>query len=134
MSKKRNIAVRKCETKYLAFFDSDSFPANQDWLIYAIDCLKKDPKIYAVGGPDTSPPFETKSQKNVGLLKKSFLIMHSSTKKWLFLKYSSLTLIPLMIWFIVNFVSIYDSDYIEVVNFFKLFWISLWIKDIDVKI
>lgn len=74
MSKKRNIAVRKCETKYLAFFDSDSFPVNQDWLIYAIDCLKKDPKIYAVGGPDTSPPFETKSQKNVGLLKKSFLI------------------------------------------------------------
>jgi cellulose synthase/poly-beta-1,6-N-acetylglucosamine synthase-like glycosyltransferase len=74
MSKKRNIAVKKCETKYVAFFDSDSFPANQDWLIYAIDCLKKDPKIYAVGGPDTSPPFETKSQKNVGLLKKSFLI------------------------------------------------------------
>ena len=44
--------------------------------------------------------------------------MHISTKKWLFLKYSSLTLIPLMIWFIVNLVSIYDSDYIEVVNFF----------------
>ena len=44
--------------------------------------------------------------------------MHISTKKWLFLKYSSLTLIPLMIWFIINLVSIYDSDYIEVVNFF----------------
>ena len=44
--------------------------------------------------------------------------MHVSTKKWLFIKYSSLTLIPLMIWFIVNLVSIYDSDYIEVVNFF----------------
>ena len=74
MSKKRNIAVKKCETRYIAFFDSDSFPTDQDWLINAIDCLKKDPKIYAVGGPDTSPPFETKSQKNVGLLKKSFLI------------------------------------------------------------
>ena len=44
--------------------------------------------------------------------------MHKSTKKWLFLKYSSLTLIPLMIWFLINFVSIYDSNYFEVVNFF----------------
>ena len=37
-------------------------------------CLHKDPLIYAVGGPDTSPPSETRAQKNVGLLKKSFLI------------------------------------------------------------
>ena len=44
--------------------------------------------------------------------------MHSSTKKWLFLKCSSLILIPLMIWFIINLVSFYDLDYIEVVNFF----------------
>ena len=44
--------------------------------------------------------------------------MHTSTKKWLFLKFSSLILIPLMIWFIINLVSIYDSDYIEVLNFF----------------
>ena len=44
--------------------------------------------------------------------------MHISTKKWLFLKYSSLILIPLMIWFIINLVSIYDSDYVEVVSFF----------------
>ena len=44
--------------------------------------------------------------------------MHSSTKKWLFLKCSSLILIPLMIWFIINLVSIYDLNYIEVVNFF----------------
>ena len=44
--------------------------------------------------------------------------MHTSTKKWLFLKYSSLTLIPLMIWFIINLVSIFDLDYVEVVSFF----------------
>ena len=44
--------------------------------------------------------------------------MHTSTKKWLFLKYSSLTLIPLMIWFIINLVSIHDLDYSEVVSFF----------------
>ena len=44
--------------------------------------------------------------------------MHTSTKKWLFLNFSSLLLIPLMIWFIINLVSIYDLDYVEVVNFF----------------
>ncbi len=44
--------------------------------------------------------------------------MHTSTKKWLFLKYSSLILIPLMIWFIINLVSIYDADYIQVFDFF----------------
>ena len=44
--------------------------------------------------------------------------MHTSTKKWLFLKFSALILIPLMIWFIINLVSIYDLDYVEVVNFF----------------
>jgi len=44
--------------------------------------------------------------------------MHISTKKWLFLKCSSLILIPLMIWFIINLVSIYQADYKEVINFF----------------
>ena len=44
--------------------------------------------------------------------------MHTSTKKWLFTKYSSILLIPLMIWFIINLTSIYDNDYIDVVNFF----------------
>jgi len=44
--------------------------------------------------------------------------MHTSTKKWLFIKFSSLVLIPLMIWFIINLVSISDLDYLEIVNFF----------------
>ena len=44
--------------------------------------------------------------------------MHTSTKKWLFIKYSPLALIPLMIWFIINLVSIYDSEYTIVVYFF----------------
>ena len=45
--------------------------------------------------------------------------MRSVTKKWLFQKISSLILLPLMIWFIVNFASIYDKSYIEIVNFFS---------------
>ena len=44
--------------------------------------------------------------------------MNSSTKKWLFTKISSFILIPFMIWFIINFVSIYENDYQEVVFFF----------------
>ena len=44
--------------------------------------------------------------------------MNSVTKKWLLMKISSALLIPLMIWFILNLVSMYDADYIEVVSFF----------------
>ena len=43
--------------------------------------------------------------------------MKSVTKKWVFLKISSLILIPLMFWFILNFVSIYDNDYQSVISF-----------------
>ena len=45
--------------------------------------------------------------------------MHVSTKKWLFTKASSLVLIPFMIWFLFNFVSIYDKSYSEVIAFFS---------------
>ena len=44
--------------------------------------------------------------------------MHTSTKKWLFTKISSFVLIPFMIWFILNFISIYENDYQTVVFFF----------------
>jgi succinate dehydrogenase / fumarate reductase membrane anchor subunit len=45
--------------------------------------------------------------------------MHYSTKKWLVIKFSSIILIPLMFWFIVNLASIYDESYTEIVNFFS---------------
>jgi succinate dehydrogenase / fumarate reductase membrane anchor subunit len=44
--------------------------------------------------------------------------MHVSTKKWLFTKISSFALIPFMIWFILNFISIYENDYQTVLFFF----------------
>ena len=44
--------------------------------------------------------------------------MINATKKWIFLKISGATLVPLMIWFIFNFISIYDKDFVLVVNFF----------------
>jgi len=45
--------------------------------------------------------------------------MNNVTKKWIFLKVSSALLLPLMVWFILNLVSIFDKDYIEVVGFFS---------------
>ena len=45
--------------------------------------------------------------------------MINATKKWIFLKVSGVTLIPLMLWFILNFIEIYDQDYSLVVNFFS---------------
>ena len=44
--------------------------------------------------------------------------MNLATKKWIFLKISSIIIIPLMFWFIINFVSIYDQSYFEVLKFF----------------
>ena len=44
--------------------------------------------------------------------------MNPVTKKWIFMKISSAILIPLMIWFILSLISIYDKNYIEIINFF----------------
>ena len=44
--------------------------------------------------------------------------MINATKKWIFLKISGAFLVPLMIWFIINLISIYDQEYSEVINFF----------------
>ena len=45
--------------------------------------------------------------------------MHTSTKKWLFTKVSSLILIPLKIWFLISFVSLYDKEFLEISSFFS---------------
>ena len=44
--------------------------------------------------------------------------MISATKKWILLKISGAMLIPLMLWFVINLISIYDKDYADVVFFF----------------
>ena len=44
--------------------------------------------------------------------------MINATKKWIFLKISGAILVPLMVWFILNFIKFYDQDYMIVVNFF----------------
>ena len=44
--------------------------------------------------------------------------MINATKKWIFLKISSVIVIPLMIWFLINLVSFYDKSYDEELLFF----------------
>ena len=44
--------------------------------------------------------------------------MITATKKWIFLKISGALLIPLMTWFILNLIKIYDQDYSNLISFF----------------
>ena len=44
--------------------------------------------------------------------------MINATKKWIFLKISGAILVPLMLWFIFNLITIYDQEYAGVLNFF----------------
>ena len=46
--------------------------------------------------------------------------MNLATKKWIFLKISTVILIPLMLWFIINLASLYDKSFNEILNFFTL--------------
>ena len=45
--------------------------------------------------------------------------MINATKKWIFLKISGALLVPLMLWFILHFINIYDQDYLNFVSFFS---------------
>ncbi len=45
--------------------------------------------------------------------------MNNATKKWLLMRVSSVVLIPLMTWFILNLVSVFNKDYVDIVNFFS---------------
>ena len=51
-------------------------------------------------------------------MEKILFRMINATKKWIFLKISGATLIPLMLWFIINLIIIYDQEYASIVNFF----------------
>tara|TARA_B100000945_G_scaffold20445_1_gene14699 strand:- start:2357 stop:2686 length:330 start_codon:yes stop_codon:yes gene_type:complete len=44
--------------------------------------------------------------------------MINATKKWVFLKVSSIILIPLLLWFMISLISIYDKSFEEVLIFF----------------
>ena len=45
--------------------------------------------------------------------------MITATKKWIFSKISGALLVPLMIWFILNLIKIYDQDNTNLIAFFS---------------
>ena len=46
--------------------------------------------------------------------------MIKATKKWLTIKISSGILIPFLIWFIINFVSLLDANNSQLISFFEI--------------
>ncbi len=45
--------------------------------------------------------------------------MLNATKKWILLKLSSIIMVPFMIWFLLKFLSIYDSNYENIIALFS---------------
>lgn len=72
MSKKRNLAVKKFKSDYIAFIDSDCYPC-KDWLIIALKLLKKKP-IHVVGGPNIPFINQSYSENITSYCKRSFFI------------------------------------------------------------
>ena len=83
MSKKRNLAAKKFNSKFLAFIDSDAFPC-EDWLTNAIKKIKSE-KIEIIGGPNL--PFKNQNfwQKISYYCKRSFFV----TAHYNFINYKS---------------------------------------------
>ena len=82
MSKKRNLAVKKFKTKFIAFLDSDAYP-NPNWLKNAINYLF-DNKIHIVGGPNI--PFKNQgySERISHYCKRSFFVTgHLNYRKYM---------------------------------------------------
>ena len=72
MSKKRNIAVKKFKSKYIAFIDSDAYP-NKNWLKFAVKYLKN--KICnVVGGPGIPFPNQNYNEKICYYSKRSYFV------------------------------------------------------------
>ncbi len=71
MSEKRNRAVNCCEEEFLAFIDSDAYPAD-DWLINAITILNSNNGIGLVSGPDFPFASQNSSAKLIGAARGSF--------------------------------------------------------------
>ena len=59
--------------------------------------------------------------------------MINVTKKWIFLKISGAIMVPLMLWFVINLITIYDQEYKVVIDFFtnsmSKFLFSIFIID-----
>ena len=72
IGQKRNIAINAVKSKYLAFIDSDAYPA-KNWIESTFKFVNKK-KIGIISGPHIDPPNQNNFQKLIGVIKKSFLI------------------------------------------------------------
>lgn len=71
---KRNMAISRFpDTHYFALIDSDAYPDDK-WLKNGIDFLARRPEVWAVGGPNITPPNEPLLQRVVGNAQRSFLV------------------------------------------------------------
>jgi cellulose synthase/poly-beta-1,6-N-acetylglucosamine synthase-like glycosyltransferase len=70
---KRNIGINNSTGDFYAFIDSDAYPA-RDWLGNAVKTFSEDTDIWAVGGPNITPPGDNLYMKCVGNSLKSFLV------------------------------------------------------------
>lgn len=73
MSQKRNLAVKICKDRYIAFIDSDAYPS-KNWLFNALKILKKNKKAGIITGPDLPFPNQKGWSLLIGVAHKSFLL------------------------------------------------------------
>ncbi len=73
MSIKRNRAVERASSDYVAFLDNDAFP-KKGWFESAVRILQENPEIGVVGGPNIGHPDEPQDQRVVGNATRSFLV------------------------------------------------------------
>ena len=97
IGKKRNIAVDKCKTKYIAFIDSDAYP-KKGWIESAFKLINNK-AIGIIGGPHIDPPYQNEEEKLIGKVKLSYIItMNASVQKKTFLKGRFVNFLPSCNW------------------------------------
>jgi cellulose synthase/poly-beta-1,6-N-acetylglucosamine synthase-like glycosyltransferase len=74
---KRNFAVARCDTPYVAFIDDDAYP-DRGWLENALAHFEADPSIGIVGGPNVMDPASTPQEYLSWLACKSYLVSGGS--------------------------------------------------------
>jgi len=74
IARKRNMGIDAFpDCDYFAFIDSDAYP-RKDWLKNAVSHFNSEKEIWAVGGPNITPPAEPLLNRVVGNASKSILI------------------------------------------------------------
>ncbi len=79
MSAKRNLGAAHSNTKYIAFLDSDSYPANENWARGGVKFLEENPLYCAVTGKQLNPPSDNFEQRCLRLVRYS---PHFTHKEW----------------------------------------------------